>query len=137
MTKIKIFYTGDLKTECVHEESGVKIDTAPPRDVDIHGGTAFSPTDLLAVSLGSCMLTLMAMAAKKAAFDLKECTAEIEKEMAALPQRRIGRLIVRIRSSQVPAEWIRQKLEKAASECPVFFSLHPDIKKEIDFIWGL
>lgn len=137
MTKIKISYTGDLKTECIHEESGAKIFTAAPRDIDPHGGTMFSPTDLLAASLGSCMITLMAIVAKKIGFDLKMCVAEVEKEMAPAPHRRIGRLVVRIRSSQVPTEPIRQKLEKAALECPVHLSLQADIKKEIDFIWGL
>jgi len=137
MTKIKISYKGHLKTECIHLESGAKILTAPPRDIETQGGTDFSPTDLLAASLGSCMITLMAMAARKIAFDLKECVAEVEKEMVSVPHRRVGRFIVRIRSSQSPQEQIRVKLEKAALDCPVFLSLHPDIKKEIDFIWGL
>lgn len=137
MTKMKISYMGDLKTECIHEESKVKLFTSAPRDIDPHGGTSFSPTDLLATSLGSCMITLMAITAKKIGFDLKMCVAEVEKEMVSAPQRKIGRLIVRIRSSQMPTEPIRAKLEKAALECPVYSSLHPEIKKEIDFVWGL
>jgi uncharacterized OsmC-like protein len=137
MTKIKISYAGDFKTECVHESSGAKIPTAAPRDVDVHGGNAFSPTDLLAASLGSCMLTLMGLTAKKIGVELDGTTAEIEKEMVSAPQRRIGRLIVRIRSSQSPTDAVRLKLEKAALDCPVFLSLHPEIKKEIDFVWGL
>jgi putative redox protein len=137
MTKIKIIYKRAFETECVHEDSQVKILTTPPRDVDSQGGTTFSPTDLLAAGLGSCMVTMMAMAAKKEAFDLKGCVAEVEKEMVSAPHRRIGRLMIRIRSPQKPIEVVRLKLEKAALECPVFFSLHPDIKKEIDFIWGL
>ena len=137
MTKIKISYVSDFKTECVHEDSGAKIPTEAPRDVDIHGGNVFSPTDLLAASLGSCMLTLMGMAAKKLGVDLHGSTAEIEKEMVSVPQRRIGRFIVRIRSFPSPIDSVRLKLEKAALDCPVFLSLHPDIKKEIDFVWGL
>lgn len=137
MTKIKISYRGDFKTECLHEDSGAKIPTTAPKDIDVHGGTAFSPTDLLAASLGSCMLTLMGMSAKKLGIDLQGTTAEIQKEMVSAPQRRIGRLIVRIRSSLSPTEPVRLKLEKAALDCPVFLSLHPDIKKEIDFVWGL
>ena len=97
----------------------------------------FSPTDLLAASLGSCMLTLMGLTAKKIGVELDGTTAEIEKEMVSAPQRRIGRLIVRIRSSQSPTDAVRLKLEKAALDCPVFLSLHPEIKKEIDFVWGL
>lgn len=137
MTKIKISYAGDFKTDCVHEPSGAKIPTDAPRDIDIHGGNAFSPTDLLAASLGSCMLTLMGMTAKKIGVDLHGAVAEVEKEMASAPQRRVGRLIVRIRFSQSLADPVRLQLEKAALNCPVFLSLHPDIKKEVDFVWGL
>lgn len=135
MTKMKAQYLGDLHTECTHE-SGAKIQTDAPKD-NLGKGEAFSPTDLLAASLGTCMLTVMGIAARKAGLDLKGMTAEIEKEMTSIPHRRIGRLIVRFRSSLTPDQQMREKLERAAMECPVHHSLHPDIKLEFDFVWGL
>lgn len=135
MTTIKIKYRGDLATECVHE-SGAIIETDAPKD-NQGRGLAFSPTDLLAASLGSCMLTLMGIAANRLKVDLKGTSAEVTKEMSKDPPRRIARIIVRIRSSYRPAKDVQRMLEEAALECPVHHSLHPDIRKEIDFIWGL
>jgi putative redox protein len=135
MTKLKAIYLGDLRTECVHE-SGAVIETDAPKD-NQGKGECFSPTDLFAVSLGACMLTLMGISARKLGIDLKGATAEVEKEMASQPTRRIGRLIVRIRSSLHPKPEERQKMEQMAMTCPVHGSLHPDIKLEIDFVWGL
>lgn len=135
MTKMKAVYLGDLRTECTHE-TGSKIQTDAPKD-NMGKGETFSPTDLFAASLGTCMLTIMGIAARKVAVDLKGATAEVEKGMVTGPQRRLGKIIVRIRSALSPTPQIREKLEKAALECPVHHSLHPDIKVEVDFIWGL
>ncbi|MBI5273162.1 MAG: OsmC family protein [Chlamydiia bacterium] len=136
MTHMKVKYLGDLRTECTHLNSGVQVRTEAPQEV---GGTgkSFSPTDLLAVSLASCMITLMGILAQKLGFDFSGATADVEKEMATSPQRRIGKLIVRIRCLRSPDKQTREKLEKAALSCPVHLSLHPDIKQEIDFIWGV
>ena len=136
MTNMKVRYLGDLRTECTHLESGVKILTDAPKDNE-GKGMAFSPTDLLAVSVASCMITLMGIAAKKVGFDLSDTTAEVEKEMALTPKRRIGKVIVRIRCPRLPQPQIREKLEQAALQCPVHASLHEDVKQEIDFVWGL
>lgn len=135
MTKMKVKYLGDLHTECTHE-SGAKIETDAPKD-NMGRGEAFSPTDLFALSLGSCMITLMAIHSRKLGLDLLGMTAEVEKEMDASEKRRIGKLIVRIRSSALPNSFEREKLEKAAIDCPVHMSLHPDVKVEIDFVWGV
>jgi putative redox protein len=135
MTKMKVQYLGDLRTECTHE-SGMKILTDVPKEHE-GKGMAFSPTDLLAVSVASCMITMMGIAAKKAGFDLSETTAEVEKEMESAPKRRLGKLIIRIRCPHLPSPQIREKLEQTALQCPVHASLHPDIKQEIDFVWGL
>lgn len=134
MTKTKIIYRGDLRTEAVHE-SGAVLATDAPKD-NQGKGEMFSPTDLLAVALASCMLTLMGIAARKLGIDLKGTTAEVEKEMHVEP-RRIGRLIVRVRSPLMPPPEARAKLEQVALTCPVQASLHPEIKQEIDFVWGL
>ena len=133
---MKVQYLGDLRTECTHLESGVKILTDAPKDNE-GKGMAFSPTDLLAVSVASCMITIMGIAAKKVGFDFSEATAEVEKEMVSAPKRRVGKLIIRIRCPHLPSPQIREKLEQAAIQCPVHASLHPDIKQEIDFVWGL
>lgn len=135
MTKMKVLYLGDLHTECSHE-SGAKVETDAPKD-NGGKGEAFCPTDLFALSLGSCMVTLMGIASKKLGIELKGMTAEVEKEMSVAGPRRIGKVIVRIRSSHLPNPQAREKLEKAALECPVKHSLHPDIKVEVDFVWGL
>ena len=133
---MKVQYLGDLRTECTHIESGVKILTDAPKDNE-GKGMAFSPTDLLAVSVASCMITIMGIAAKKVGFDFSDATAEVEKEMVSAPKRRVGKLIIRIRCPHLPSPQIREKLEQAAIQCPVHASLHPDIKQEIDFVWGL
>ena len=83
------------------------------------------------------MITLMAIAAKKTGFDFSEATAEVEKEMVSAPKRHVGKLIIRIRCPHLPQPQIREKLEEAALQCPAHASVHPDIKQEIDFVWGL
>lgn len=136
MAKIRIRYLGHLRTECTHEESGSVIETDAPKDNE-GKGEYFSPTDLLAASVASCMLTVMAIAAQKIGIELKDATADVEKTMASQPSRRIGKLIIRIRCPHLVDSVSREKIEKAALHCPVHASLHPEIKQEIDFIWGL
>lgn len=135
MTKMKVLYLGDLHTECTHE-CGAKIETAAPID-HMGKGDAFSPTDLFALSLGSCMVTVMAIHSRKFGVELKGMSAEVEKEMQTVGVRRIGKLIVRIRCPILPEAGVREKLEKTALECPVHLSIHPEIKVEVDFVWGI
>ncbi len=136
MTKIKVRYLGDLGTEMTHEDSGAKIITDAPKDIGGEG-KAFSPTDLFAASLVSCILTIMAMHAKKLGFDMEGAEGSVEKEMAGSPKRRVGKLIIRIRSPHLPSPQIREKLEAFALNCPVHLSIHSDVVQEIDFVWGL
>ena len=135
MEQYKISYIGDLRTECTHS-SGAAFHTDAPKD-NQGKGLDFSPTDLLAVSLGSCMLTLMAIEARRLNVDLKGTKVDVQKEMSAKPPRRIARLIVRFRCPSNFSKDIQDKLEQAAVHCPVHFSLHPDVKQEIDFVWGI
>lgn len=135
MVKGKIVYKGDLRAECVHE-GGARIETDAPKDIGGRG-EFFSPTDFVPTGLASCMLISMAMAARKVGLELKGATAETEKEMTSAPQRRIGKITVRIRSELSPSSQIREKLEQAAFHCPVHHSLHPDVRVEIEFVWGL
>ena len=94
MTKMRTTYLGNLRTEILHEQSGNKIITDAP--LDNHGkGEYFSPTDIFASSLASCMLTIMGISAQSYGFNIDGTTVEIEKEMAANP-RRVARIVVDI-----------------------------------------
>lgn len=132
MATSKITYTGDLRTNSVHLKSGVEIITDAP--VDNQGkGEAFSPTDLLATSLGNCMLTIVGIAARTHGFSIDGTTAEITKIMGENP-RRVTEILINL---QFPANNYSEKekeiIERSARTCPVAFSLHPDIKQEITF----
>jgi putative redox protein len=112
------------------------ITTDAPKD-NGGKGEAFSPTDLVGTALGSCMLTLMGIAAKKLGVPFEEASLEVEKIMAPDAPRRIGKLILQIRINMVPEESVRVKLEQAALSCPVHASLHPSIQQEVRFFWGV
>lgn len=99
-------------------------------------GEAFSPTDLVATALGTCMLTLMGIAAKRMEIDIRGTTASVTKEMTAAPPRRIARLACTINVPGNFTEEQKQKLQNAALTCPVHKSLHPDVEKPVEFRWG-
>jgi putative redox protein len=133
----KLVYTGDLHTRAVHESSGTMIETDAP--VDNQGkGARFSPTDLLATSLGSCMLTTMGIAARDREIDLKGATASIEKIMVSAP-RRIQEVRVHIdfpKNHAVSPE-NREYLQRVALSCPVAKSLNQELIQTVDFDWHL
>jgi len=129
----KITYLGDLRTTSVHLQSGTTIMSDAP--VDNHGkGEAFSPTDLVANALGSCMLTIMAIKSHDLDVDLKGTTATVTKLMQSDP-RRISKITIVFEMNTGTNEKNRIILERAALSCPVYFSLHPDVEKEIVFNW--
>ena len=137
--EIDIAYLGELRCEATHKPSGTKIHTDAP--VDNHGkGESFSPTDLVATALGACMLTIMGIVAQRNNWDLSGTTVHVTKEMAAKPARRIGKLGVTITLpagiSATFSQEDRQKIENAAHTCPVHHSLHPDVEKDIKFVFG-
>ncbi len=135
MAKIEIWYEGSLSTRCVHSENKAEILTDAPKE--IHGlGRVFSPTDLLAASLGSCVLTLMGIAAKRLNIDIQGARAQVTKEMAAVPMRRIGKLSVAVSCPKDFPDETKEKLIRAAETCPVHQSLHPDIVLDITYKWG-
>jgi len=130
----KITYQNNLRTAAVHLRSGNEILTDAP--IDNRGkGEAFSPTDLLATSLGSCILTIMGIKAADKGIDMTGATAEVNKIMGSNP-RRIIRLEITI---QMPDNNYTQKektlLEAASHGCPVGKSLHPDLEEIIQFNW--
>ena len=135
MAKLSITYEGNLRTRCLHSENKQVIVTDAPKD-NQGKGEMFSPTDLLAASLGTCVLTLMGIAAKKLSVDLTGLRLTVEKEMAQMPSRRIGRLILHIYCPQTFDHEITEKLETAGIRCPVHQSLHPETKQEFFFHWG-
>lgn len=129
----KITYLGELRTSCVHIQSGTEILTDAP--TDNHGkGEAFSPTDLLATALGSCMISIMAIKSKDLNVDLLGSTVEVTKIMQAEP-RRIGAIEIILNMVITPDEKTKIILERAAMNCPVLLSLHPEIDKRISFNW--
>lgn len=129
----KVTYLGDLRTQCVHIQSGATIITDAP--TDNHGkGEAFSPTDLAATSLGTCMLTIMAIKSNDLGIDLKDSTVEVTKIMQAVP-RRISKIIIVMNMAIAVDEKTKIILERTAMNCPVLLSLHTDIDKEITINW--
>lgn len=99
-------------------------------------GASFSPTDLVATALGTCILTTMGIAANKLKLNIDGATATVEKHMVVEPYRRIGKLVTEIiMPTGIPVE-AREKLEKAAHTCPVHKSLHPDTEAPIRIVWG-
>lgn len=135
MVEIRIAYEGDLHCKAIHQPSGTTLATDAP--VDNQGrGESFSPTDLVATALGTCLLTVMGIAARSMGVNLQVATAVVQKEMVAVPERRIGRLSVKIHVPVKVTPEQRHKLEQAALGCPVHKSLHPDVRMPIEFTWA-
>jgi uncharacterized OsmC-like protein len=129
----KITYLGELRTSAIHIQSGLEILTDAP--TDNHGkGESFSPTDLLASALGSCMISIMAIKSKNLNVDLLGSTIEVTKIMQVEP-RRIGVIEIVLNMAITPDEKTKIILERAAMNCPVLLSLHPEIEKRISFNW--
>ena len=131
----KVTYTGGLRTICEHIGSGNTFITDAP--LDNNGlGQAFSPTDTVATGLASCMLTVMGIKANSLNVDLTNTTANVTKHMEANP-RRISKIEVLFRLPANISEKDRKILEHTAKTCPVQYSLHPDIARDISFNWEL
>jgi len=132
MTSI-VNYLGNLRTESVHISSNDMILTDAPTDNN-GKGEAFSPTDLVATSLSSCILTVIGIISKRIKYDLVNTKSSVKKIMSNNP-RRIVEIVVKIEFSQSADSKTRYIIEKTALNCPVSKSLHPDIKQNISFIW--
>jgi len=134
MVEIRIAYQGKLRCSARHVDSGVTLITDAPKD-NMGQGASFSPTDLVGAALGTCMLTIMGIAAQKMELDLSGASVVVTKEMVADPLRRIGRLAVTFNLPGRCTAEQRQKLENAAMTCPVHKSLHPNVQTPITFNW--
>lgn len=133
MTTSKVTYLGDLRTSSIHLASGSEIISDAP--IDNNGkGEAFSPTDTVANALASCMFTVMGIKARDMEIDFSNSTAEVTKIMGTDP-RRITEIHVTFDMNITVSEKDKTILERTAMTCPVFNSLHPDIKKEVVFNW--
>lgn len=132
MATVKTKYLGQLRTESVHLQSGNELVTDAP--IDNQGrGEAFSPTDLLATAFGACILTIMGISAQAHGFDIDGTEVQTTKVMGTDP-RRIVELETDFlfpHNNYSPKQ--KKILELTAKECPVFNSLHPDIKKNVTF----
>lgn len=129
----KVTYLNNLRTECEHLKSSSTFITDAPTDNN-GKGEAFSPTDTVATGLASCMLTVMGIKANDMGIILDGSYAEVTKTMASNP-RRISEIKVVVHMNLHADEKAKQILERTANTCPVHYSLHPDIKKDISFIW--
>jgi putative redox protein len=131
-----VVYEGNLRTVCTHVRSGTVIETdAPPDNQGL--GERFSPTDLVATALGSCMLTIMGIKARDMQVDLSGVKIEVEKIMKSDP-RRIGGINLTFHIPETLELNAKQKtiLENAARTCPVMYSIHPDIAVNVVFAWN-
>ena len=128
----KVVYLGDLRTECTHIQSGTKIITDAP--LDNHGkGESFSPTDLLATSLASCMMTIIGIYCKNHGINFDSCTAEIEKIMGVNP-RKVEKIIIYM--DFTGNNWDSSTLEKviiAGKTCPVAKTIEDSVQIEFNF----
>lgn len=127
--KIRAEYVGDDRVELSHGPSKSLIVTDLPED-NGGRGRSFSPTDLLAASLSSCILSIMAMAARKDGIPFEGASMELEKEMSANP-RRVARIVGTVALPKGLTEAQRAKLMAVVQACPVHRSLHPELKVEL------
>lgn len=132
MPTVSLTYEGSLRTRLVHEKSGSLLQTDAP--VDNHGkGEAFSPTDLVAAALISCMVTVMGILAESKGFDMGKVTGSVNKIMGENPRRITGLDLVLEFSNPHLSQKERQMLENAAMNCPVAKSIHPEIIVQVRF----
>lgn len=135
MVEIQMKYEGQLRCAATHGPSGNVLHTDAPKD-NMGKGEAFSPTDLVATALGTCMLTTMAISAQRHGIAFEGASAKVGKEMVTAPVRRIGRLVVEISVPMKHSEEDERRLRAAALACPVHKSLHPDVQVPVTFYWG-
>ena len=134
MVTISVRYEGDLRCVAVHEPSGAELRTDAPRDNE-GLGQSFSPTDLVATGLATCVMTIIGNVARRDGIDVAGMTATIEKHMVADPHRRIGRLPMTVTIPGRLDEGQKQKLERAAGLCPVSQSVRGEIDLPLTFVY--
>jgi putative redox protein len=131
----KITYTGSLRCEATHIQSGTIIETDAPTD-NRGKGERFSPTDTVCMALATCIITTMAIKATDMGIELAGTTAQVQKHMISDP-RRIGKIEVAISLPKIDNLTHKDKtiLERVGNSCPVHRSLHPDMEQVITYNW--
>ncbi|MFH0800382.1 MAG: OsmC family protein [Pseudomonadota bacterium] len=134
--EMDVRYDGGFRCTATHGPSGITMTTDAPTD-NGGKGEAFSPTDLVAAALGTCVMTIMAMMAERSGLDLTGTRIHLVKDMATAPSRRIGRVgaTITFPKGLKISDADRIKLERSVESCPVKQSLHPDIKVATEFIY--
>jgi len=131
--QVEIIYEGDLRTKAIHHASGAKILTDAP--VDNQGkGQEFSPTDLVATALGSCMLTIMGITANVQNIDISGTRVKVQKTMGEDP-RKIAKIDIEIIFGTIISDKHKTVLERAAHHCPVSKTLQGNIEENVKFIY--
>lgn len=135
MITSEVIYTSALRTEATHQRSGQRIITDAPPD-NQGKGEAFSPTDLMATSLASCMMTIMGISAREHGFSIDGARAEVTKVMASSP-RRISKVVIELYfPPNAYSEKQKKIIDLAARTCPVSQSLHPDLEQDVRLHFG-
>jgi len=134
MVEIKLAYEGDLHCSAIHIPSGTTLATDAPLDNNGRG-ESFSPTDLAATALGSCMATVIGIVASRKNIAVEGMTVTVRKFMSQDPPRRISRLELDLHIPLPADHPDRPLLESAARGCPVHHSLHPDIQMVMNWTW--
>jgi putative redox protein len=132
MVEIETIYEGSLHCVSTHAPSRSTLQTDAPRD-NMGKGEAFSPTDLVATALGTCMLTTMGIVAQRMNLDIQGSKVKVQKEMVTSGPRRIARLTVEMTVPTLLSAEDEDKLRNAALTCPVKKSLHPDVEMPVTF----
>jgi len=133
--KISCDYLGDLRVRAVHSSSGAEIITDAP--IDNQGqGRSFSPTDLAAASMATCMITIIGIQAKSIPLDVTGLKVEIEKHMTKTPPRRIAQLDIKMMMPAGIPEELRPRLIRAAEACPVKQSFRDDTVINLQWFWA-
>ncbi len=135
--EISATYAGELRVDATHGPSGISLHTDAPTD-NGGKGASFSPTDLVATALGTCVLTIIGLFAERHELDLRGTKILVTKEMVNKPVRRIGslRTTVTLEPGAVEDQQLRERMEAAANKCPVHQSLHSDIDAPIEFVYS-
>ncbi len=135
MVRMTAIYTGEKHCQAKHEPSSTTIETDAPKD-NQGRGEKFSPTDLVATALGTCILTTIAIVVEGDKIDVKNSRISVEKEMSPAP-RRIASLKTILELPKSVPEHYRLKIKEIADNCPVRKSLHPDVVVIVDIKYTL
>jgi len=136
MEKVKILLEKDLRAHVVSKDLEAPLVTDAPKAIS-GLGEFFSPTDLLAISVASCMLTMMGYKAKELKIDLEGSYLRLTKEMQVAPIRRLKLIDMEFFCPRGFSTIVTDQLIQAAEECPVIHSLHPEIQKKVIYHWGI